>query len=1070
MSEEAFRLIGELRVDGSQAVEELGRAEDALDKIGGAEKRKTAAEREAEKAAREHTAAVKQLREWLDPAAAAQDRLNKQLAVAKTEYDAGRLSAQEYALAQQRAEAATKGAVAASAMQRAGMQQLGMQFGDFTQQLSLGINPMIAFGQQAGQAAYAASMMGGKVGEVGAFFAGPWGAIILAATTVLGTQLIPKLFGAGEAADSLKQKQVDLGEFFDRTTGKIKAQITQLQLLGLANRKAIDADKLRSEIVDAREELSNNLSNRSNLLARQIGGTAQESAARRAVAQQIVDANMRFRRDGDGTALARTLQQIAAADPAFKSFARTNITLATTIGDSTQRLREAEAAQRVATGTASLADKVLAGVVTTQGLASRATQELAAKRRDAAGAEARYALEVEKLQEALAKNLDEAAFTRGLQAAQDRRDAEIASIRAVDAARRRSTADQKREAEETKKYREGLNRQEAADLRKMQDELAKSLDLSEADRTRLYSGVSEKVAEGIRDGANVGWGDFEARGAVAITAIGQAIAGKIGGAIERVGAVLQGIDTGNFTALGGRGGGLLSLAGIGGKPKGGVGFYEKPIMTSKVGGVEMALPGLSRYELGKAGIGSPGDIFQASFSDTFKAPFKKLGDKLDGLFGDKAGSFASTAGKAFAGAAQGSIASGVAGALGIKQSGVGAQLGGAIGSMFGPFGGMIGGLLGGTLGGVFMKTKTGSATVSSSGGSISTGSAVGNSAAFRKASEAMGGSVGDAIQAIVDQLGGEIGSFAVSVGRRGKKFTVDGSGSDRTKGAGVEKFASEQEAIQAALANALRDGAVANVSPRVQAVLQQYADNINKAVSEALNVKALEDLVANDKNPFTTLFRDFDFQAKRRIDIARRSGMDIVDIERINGEQRAQLIKDTLSRATASISALLEELRFGDKAAGSDADKRRAAIAERDSLLGAARRGDQGAIDKVVALSSRILELDRTVLGTGDAAAASRSATVSLVEELKRLVEDRVNAAASAAGNDATIGDAVEQLDETNDQLAALGVDMAAARAALEKLASGSTDAVLAARSISSGVLDGGSGLSLRGTGGERLL
>jgi hypothetical protein len=69
---------------------------------------------------------------------------------------------------------------------RMGTQQLGMQLNDFATSVSTGASPLQAFNQQIGQAGYAMSMMGGTLGTVGRFLAGPWGAAILVGTMLLG--------------------------------------------------------------------------------------------------------------------------------------------------------------------------------------------------------------------------------------------------------------------------------------------------------------------------------------------------------------------------------------------------------------------------------------------------------------------------------------------------------------------------------------------------------------------------------------------------------------------------------------------------------------------------------------------------------------------------------------------------------------------------------------------------------------------------------------------------------------------------------------------------------------------
>lgn len=89
---------------------------------------------------------------------------------------------------------------------RQGTQQLGMQINDFATSVSTGASPVQAFNQQIGQVGIAMSLMGGKLGTVGAFLAGPWGAAILVATMVL-SPFIESLFNAGAAAKGLEESE-----------------------------------------------------------------------------------------------------------------------------------------------------------------------------------------------------------------------------------------------------------------------------------------------------------------------------------------------------------------------------------------------------------------------------------------------------------------------------------------------------------------------------------------------------------------------------------------------------------------------------------------------------------------------------------------------------------------------------------------------------------------------------------------------------------------------------------------------------------------------------------------------
>ena len=85
---------------------------------------------------------------------------------------------------------------------RQGTQQLGMQINDFATSVSTGASPIQAFNQQIGQVGYALSMMEGRLGAVGTFLAGPWGAAITLATAFL-VPMIAAIFQTSEASKEL---------------------------------------------------------------------------------------------------------------------------------------------------------------------------------------------------------------------------------------------------------------------------------------------------------------------------------------------------------------------------------------------------------------------------------------------------------------------------------------------------------------------------------------------------------------------------------------------------------------------------------------------------------------------------------------------------------------------------------------------------------------------------------------------------------------------------------------------------------------------------------------------------
>lgn len=197
------------------------------------------------------------LRSALDPLFAAQQRYNAEVREAKMLLDAGRISTDLYAQAELRAKTALDAATAAqtrnnaaAGRSRMAMQQLGFQINDVTTSLAGGINPAMVFAQQSGQVAYALSMMEGKLGAVGRFMAGPWGAILGGAVTVLGL-FGAKLLTGASAAETQKEATDELTSATKALNDLTKSTlITEDQRLALALRKAA---ALTNEAIATRE-------------------------------------------------------------------------------------------------------------------------------------------------------------------------------------------------------------------------------------------------------------------------------------------------------------------------------------------------------------------------------------------------------------------------------------------------------------------------------------------------------------------------------------------------------------------------------------------------------------------------------------------------------------------------------------------------------------------------------------------------------------------------------------------------------------------------------------------------
>ncbi len=92
---------------------------------------------------------------------------------------------------------------------RQGAAQLGMQFNQLGTQVASGTSVFTALAQQIGDVGYALSFMDGRLGAVGRFLAGPWGAAIGIAAVALGP-LINNLFAVSEETKNAEDAAKDL--------------------------------------------------------------------------------------------------------------------------------------------------------------------------------------------------------------------------------------------------------------------------------------------------------------------------------------------------------------------------------------------------------------------------------------------------------------------------------------------------------------------------------------------------------------------------------------------------------------------------------------------------------------------------------------------------------------------------------------------------------------------------------------------------------------------------------------------------------------------------------------------
>ncbi|QHL90703.1 hypothetical protein GVO57_07465 [Sphingomonas changnyeongensis] len=541
--------------------------------------------------------------------------------------------------------------------------------------------------------------------------------------------------------------------------------------------------------------------------------------------------------------------------------------------------------------------------------------------------------------------------------------------------------------------------------------------------------LADNVTARMEDAGRAGGEAFRDAGLDAAQAISQVFGGRLGRSVSALLGLIQGRNTGSFTSVGGRAGGVLQLL-AGGSPSAGGAARRTQDDTIEALGKEVARSTVKARS--KGGFGAGVDETLGGFTRDIKSIFGETG-----IF---SGALGKTLGKAFGGATIGSqIGKPVTSALGIKGSSTGAQLGGAVGAFLPiPGGEIIGSILGSVVGGALKPTRRASATIGLGADGLEVSSVTGNSQQRRVASSAAADSVIGSLQRIAEQFGGSItGTPSVSIGVRDNSFRVDptGRGITKTRRGAVDFGEDQAGAIAFATADAIKDGVITGISPAVAKALQSSSD-LDKAVREALKVDEIEVLLGGIDAAVNRTFRDLERQIVERNRIAAKYGFDLVKLEERNAKDRQDALERVLADRVGSLQTLLRDLTTGDLAEGTLAERRTRLLGDIATAEADAAAGRDGAAQQVAELRRRLIEVSREAFGTAGSEFAadlssSRASAQRIIDaenrrvreqaDLARATNDKLDRANGLAneGNELLI-EISGQLGQMVDQLAVL--------------------------------------------------
>lgn len=463
------------------------------------------------------------------------------------------------------------------------------------------------------------------------------------------------------------------------------------------------------------------------------------------------------------------------------------------------------------------------------------------------------------------------------------------------------------------------------------------------------------------------------------------------------------------------------------------------VRSSKV--LEIAIDGWAR-RMEKLGITVPESIAKGLKGN--------LGTILEGAaFGGIGGSVFSALGGGKSDKTASSVG-GILGEYGGKELGktitkeIGGSLGKTLGGFAGPLGAIAGGILGNVVGGLFKTTQRGSAQITS----VDQAAVVnGNYSAVQSDLGGLATNVQTGIRQIADALGGDLGTFAVSINKYKDSYRVDPNGGTSVGGKygtndGVLKFDGDAEgAVRAAIANALSDGAIKGISDASQRILASGKD-LETAIGKAVLIEAIPKNLKKMLDPVGAAIDDLNREWKKTVAALKEGGASTEQMAQAQQLYNLQLeqVKNSTASASATLRDFADSLKLGSNSPYSLRDQEATALAKLQPFLDQIASGksiDQSAYQSA---ANTAIDIERQIYGstkqffdfldlvqgfTSKAIAAVDNATPVSGAVDSPFASATASSTASTAKNTATANDLLEQLSKqaeiTNQLLAQLG-------------------------------------------------
>lgn len=358
--------------------------------------------------------------------------------------------------------------------------------------------------------------------------------------------------------------------------------------------------------------------------------------------------------------------------------------------------------------------------------------------------------------------------------------------------------------------------------------------------------------------------------------------------------------------------------------------------------------------------------------------------------------------------------------LGMKGSSTGGALGGAIGSFIPiPGGNIIGSIIGSTIGGLLKKAKYGTTVLSN--GQLST---AGNSGSARSASVGGANSIQEGLANIAEALGGDIGSYNVSIGTYKGKWRVSPSGYGgklKVKNGAVDFGKDGQaEAIRFAISDALSDGAIKGISDAAQRILKSGQD-LDKALQKAVDIESIPKLLKARLDPLGAALEAVDDKFSKLAATLKEGGASaeqIADARKLWQLEREDTLNQ-IGQASAGLKDFLSGLKAGSASPFSLRDQEKAAREALAPFQAKIAAGQTIDVDAFTQAADTFLSVERGIYGSTGPFFEALAQVSQLTEQAIAKIDAQTSGTGAAKDPFAEMTATAAQATATNTQSAA---------------------------------------------------